>query len=335
MSIPGSRSLKPSSWSCPGTILLQSAQLAPLKKQLSSWRLSPATLRRKLILLLVSSASFFWSLPKAHDCRWGLEWRLTGKLRTLPCSSAFSLPKPSGTTSALLQIPHQTACPCHVPLTWSLSPGAAAQPNRRTMASDLEELTPIPASDLVASCSSAHLRSLTDEANRNPAKLTTVDEYLPPLQIHFVWAKRMKHLYRESKQICILALCAVQLWWTLACETLVKTGNQQTDLCPCHILHCLHAARAGAFVHVWPQPKSWRHDEESESRRKRLVLLFDLREFEFLIEPRLGDNLRVSLIVAGESYFSLHSQCFLVLSEIVANPCLITSIFICAADKCL
>lgn len=51
-------------------------------------RLSTATVWRNSFRQLVSVTSFFQSLPRAHDHRWGLERRLTGKSKTLPFGSA-------------------------------------------------------------------------------------------------------------------------------------------------------------------------------------------------------------------------------------------------------
>lgn len=52
--------------------------------------------------LLVAPISFFLSLPRAYDCRWGLECRSTGKLKASPSHSATASPKQSGTTSVVI-----------------------------------------------------------------------------------------------------------------------------------------------------------------------------------------------------------------------------------------
>lgn len=69
--------------------------------QLLSLRVSPATLGRKLTLL-VSAVSFFWSLPKTHDHRWGLERTSTGKTKVLPSGSAPSSPQLTSMTTMVL-----------------------------------------------------------------------------------------------------------------------------------------------------------------------------------------------------------------------------------------
>ncbi len=81
-----------------------------------SIRVSPATLRRKLI---VSAIPYFWSLPKSYDRRWGLECRMTGKLKALFSGSALSSPQWSSTTATLLLRQYKSICrsytPCYPP----------------------------------------------------------------------------------------------------------------------------------------------------------------------------------------------------------------------------
>lgn len=63
---------------CKGAVALRWAEFVLLTLP---WRLSPATLWRKLISTPCVQTSLFRSLPEAHDWRWRSERRSTGKSR--------------------------------------------------------------------------------------------------------------------------------------------------------------------------------------------------------------------------------------------------------------
>lgn len=64
------------------------------------------------ILPLGSAPPYFWSLPKAHDCRWGLKHRLTSKLRALPRLRSFC--------DRLIQRLHYSWCHINLPVHLTL-----------------------------------------------------------------------------------------------------------------------------------------------------------------------------------------------------------------------
>lgn len=113
---------------------------------------SPGTLRRKSFL--PPMISFFRSLPRAHDNKWGLEHRSTGKSRASPSGLALSTPQPivqwphcylSNLCSNLPSIMNKIPRYLNSSPWWSSSlstwSGKSTPFRLKTMASDLEALT--------------------------------------------------------------------------------------------------------------------------------------------------------------------------------------------------
>lgn len=198
-----------STWSSSGTIPSFS-QMSKLRTL--SLRVSPGPLHSFQPLLPV--ISFYWSLPKAHDYRWGLEHRLTGESRAKPKGEGLWCNDCITATPVMLQLTiTREQAPEVLELILELELREATHSLfgvgnplwLKTMVSGLEVLTLIPTA---SNLPNKHWKSQPDEAILHTSSVKTSDATLR-LMIHgatfwailpgsFLWDMLLGHFPIEN-----------------------------------------------------------------------------------------------------------------------------------------